>query len=62
MGILVQSNKLLTYYASQKAAKPSRQAIVLIPGGGVLPEDYFNHADTYLNNAGDLLADKGYDV
>jgi pimeloyl-ACP methyl ester carboxylesterase len=64
----LQNKSLLTYYMAKvsgetKTAKEAaKEAIILIHGNSVLPENFFDHSDSYLNNAGADLFEKGYDI
>ena len=40
----------------------SRKAVILIPGNGSIPNDYFTGGNTYLNAAGKDIFDEGFDV
>jgi hypothetical protein len=58
----LRKGRLLTFYASSIRIQQAPEAVILIPGGATLPEDFFNSSKTYLNNAGTVLSKKGYDV
>lgn len=58
---LIQKNVLLEYQSRVHSARPS-EAVIIIGGNSVLPEDSFHATNTYMNNTGSLLYSKGYDI
>jgi hypothetical protein len=57
---LVESNVMVMYQSRVPAA--AREAIVLIHGNSVVPDDFFQPTGTYLRQAGQTLYDQGFAV